>query len=135
MFPALGLPLLDAPVVVVPLGLVPDDVAPLVVTPGFFAGVVVFAGVVAGVRFFGVVVDLLDAGLLVGREVMPPIIPPPVTPPSCCPTATLAQASKRKVINRNLNRGGRGVVGMNSLPVIGTGGVWAKAGSETAEGL
>ena len=117
-----GLPVFEAPLVDGPVGFVLEGVAPLVVTPGFFAGVV------TGVRFLVVVVDLLDGDLLVGREVLPPIIPPPVAPPSCCPTAKLAEASKKTVMKRSLNRvgrvktslnrGGRAVVDMNSLPVL-----------------
>jgi hypothetical protein len=105
------------------------DVVPVVVAAGFFVDVVVVG------FFLGVVV----AGLVVGRDVLPPpIVPPPVTPPSCCPTATLIEASRKKAaVNTNRNRRGRGVVDMDTLPVIGTaaGALKSKAGSEKAKGL
>ena len=123
--PVLGLtdvPLVDVPLVGdvpgfdvdVPEGrLLPDGfaVVPVDVAPGFFVVVV------AGVRFrvVGVVVDLLAGALLVGRDVLPPIIPPPVTPPSCWATATPAQADSMTSVNTNRNRGERGVIDMNSL--------------------
>jgi hypothetical protein len=84
--------------------LVPVPVVPVV---GFFDGVV------TGGFFRGVDVD--DAGLFVGRDVLPPIMPPPVTPPSCCADAPPAEASKNRTVNTNRNRQGRGVVDMNSL--------------------
>jgi hypothetical protein len=75
--------------------------------------VVALGFVVAGrFRVADVVFGLVAAdagGLLVGREVLPPIIPPPVTPPSCCPTAALAQANKNKAVNKERWRGERGV--------------------------
>ena len=80
---------------------------------GFFV-----AGVTGG--FFFVVDDgLIAAGLVVGRDVLPPIIPPPVTPPSCCATAAPAQVSKKRTVNTNGNRGGRTVV-MSTLLVFKT---------------
>ena len=76
-------------------------------TGGFFRGVdVVDVGLFAG-------------GLLVGRDVLPPIIPPPVTPPSCCPHATPAQENKNRAVNTNRNRRGRGVVGDMGLILSG----------------
>jgi hypothetical protein len=96
------------PVVDVPDGFEVPAVVPVVVVPGFL--VVVVVG-----RFFGVVV----VGLVVGRDVLPPpIVPPPVTPPSCCPTATLMEPSRKMTVNTNRNRRGRGVVDMDTLPVI-----------------
>ena len=56
---------------------VPVVAVPLFAVAGFFV-------VVAGGFFLVVVVEAgFVAGLLEGREVLPPIIPPPVTPPSC----------------------------------------------------
>ena len=96
------------PVVDVPDGFEVPAVVAGVVVPGFLVDVV------AG-RFRGVVV----VGLVVGRDVLPPpIVPPPVTPPSCCPTATPTEASKTRTVNTNRNRRGRGVVDMDTLPVI-----------------
>ena len=53
---------------------------------------------------------LFAVGLLVGRDVLPPIIPPPVTPPSCCAQAAVEQVSKSRSANTNGNRQGRGAV-------------------------
>ena len=94
MFGLFGVPL-DVPLLGFPV---------LGVVPGFFVGVV------TGGFFFGVVDVGLVAGLLVGRDVLPPIIPPPVTPPSCCAHATFAQVSKNRTVNTNRNRGTSGVL-------------------------
>ena len=78
---------------------------------GFFV-----AGATVGF-FFVVDVGLLAGGLLVGRDVLPPIIPPPVTPPSCWANAAPEQVSKKRTVTTNGNRRGRTVV-MSTLLVF-----------------
>ena len=103
----------DVPVVpVVPVfGLFGIPVFEVDVDSGFFVDAA------TGGFFFVVEVDLLAGGLLVGRDVLPPIIPPPVTPPSCCANAALEKANRNRTENTNGNRGARGVV-MSTLLVF-----------------
>jgi len=73
--------------------------------------------VVGVVRLRGAGVVVVDAGLFAGfvaglleRSVLPPIIPPPVTPlGSCWPTATLALASRNRIVERQSKRGRKGL--------------------------
>ena len=90
---------------VAPVGELPVDVV-----GGFRPDVVVVVG-----RFRVVGVGFVDAdGLVVGRDVLPPIIPPPVTPPSCCPRATPAQVNSKRTVAKQTNRGAQ--VGITFSP-------------------
>ena len=96
-------------------------------------GVVVALGLVVVGRLRGGFV--VDAGLLVVRVVLPPIMPPPVTPPSCCPTARLVHANINRTVDKKRKRGARGV-GIVCLRVFGLLLAFKfKQGPKMAEGL